>query len=115
MPKIVAPGCWLHWTVVDLPPHVVSTMGGKGDQMIGNQELYTKWLRECPGADRFSIELTGPEPYRWRVSSWSSERFGEVILRGAAIGGNESQVRQELCSQLKGIIAAFENEKSKMG
>jgi hypothetical protein len=81
--------------------------------MIGNQEFYTKWLRECPKADEFSIELSGLHPYQWRVSTWNSELFGEVILKGAKIGGNESQIRQELCGQLKKIIAAFENEQSK--
>lgn len=83
--------------------------------MIRNQEMYTKWLCECPGADRFSIELSGLHPYHWRVSTWSSERFGEVKLNGAKIGGTESQIREELCGQLKSIIAAFENEQSSVG
>lgn len=83
--------------------------------MTEKQELYTKWLRECPGANRFSIELSGPHPYRWRVSTWSSERFGEVKLNGAMIAGNESQIRNELCGQLKRIIIAFEDEQSKLG
>jgi hypothetical protein len=83
--------------------------------MIGNQEKYTKWLRECPGADRFSIELSGPLPYQWRVSTWSSERFGEVKLNGAKIAGNESQIREDICGQLKRIIIAFEDEQSKLG
>ena len=48
--------------------------------------------------------------YQWRVSTWGSERFGTVTLKGAKINGTEVQVREELCGQLK-IIAAFENKR----
>jgi hypothetical protein len=83
--------------------------------MIGKQEEYTKWLREYPGADRFSIELSGLHPYHWRVSKWSSVGFRVVKLNGAMIGGTENQIREYLCGQLKSIIAAFENEQSDVG
>ena len=73
--------------------------------MTETQELYTKWLRECPGADRFSIELFGSYPYQWRVSSFRSELFGEVILRGAIINGTVDQKREELRRQLNNIVA----------
>jgi hypothetical protein len=75
--------------------------------MIGNQELYTQWLRECPGAERFSIELCGPRLYQWRVSSLRSELFGYVILKGAMINVAADQKRAELCRQLKNVLAKF--------
>ena len=73
--------------------------------MTENQELYTKWLYECPDADRLSIELSGQHPYEWKVSSLRSEYFGYVILRGAMINGSAVQKREELCRQLKNIVA----------
>ena len=73
--------------------------------MIENQETHTKWVRECPDADRFSIELYGQQhPYQWRVSSMRSEIYGEVILKGRMISGTEVQIREELCHQLKNIV-----------
>lgn len=57
--------------------------------MVGKQENYTELLCECPGADRFSIELYAQEhPYQWRVSSMRSEHYGEVILKGPMISGS---------------------------
>ena len=76
--------------------------------MIGRQELYTKWLRECPGADRFSIELTGRYLYEWKVYSWRSENVDYVILSGPLISGTDDQTRSELCRQLRNIMAKLD-------
>ncbi len=73
--------------------------------MIENQELYTKWLNECADAYRVSIEPSGRNPYEWKVTGLHSEYFGYVILRGAMINGTEVQKREELCRQLKKIVA----------
>jgi hypothetical protein len=78
--------------------------------MTETQELYTKWLRECPGAMRFSIELFGPRIYEWRVSSMRSEHFGPVILKGSMISGKPDQIRQELCRQLKNTMVGLDEK-----
>jgi hypothetical protein len=78
--------------------------------MIGNQKLYTKWLRECPGAEHTSIELSSDKghPYCWKIGVTNgSGRSGYVILTGPIINGTEDEKRKELCRQLKNTLAKF--------
>ena len=75
--------------------------------MTENQELYTKWLQECPGAEHVSIELSNDKghPYCWKVGATDGSGRGRyLILHGPEINGTETQKRETLCRRLKKII-----------
>jgi hypothetical protein len=70
-------------------------------------ETYTKWLRECPGADELSIEPSsdkGPHPYQWKVSD-GSHCLGYVMFHGRMMNGAENERRAELCRLLNEVRA----------
>jgi hypothetical protein len=80
--------------------------------MTENQELYTKWLRGCPGADRFSIELSNDKgyPYCWKVCACdTSGRVRYVTLDGPVINGTEAQKKEILCRRLKRIMERMQS------
>lgn len=95
-------------TPLALPGTFMTKCAVRGQQMVGNQQKYTKLLREYPGADRFLIDVMNDHPYRWRVSKWGSDKFDYVMLNGPMINGTEAQIREHLCDQLKRIISAFD-------
>jgi len=77
-----------------------------------NQELYTKWLRECTGAEHFSIELSNDKghPYCWKIGAKDgSGRVGYVILKGPEINGTKAQKRETLCRRLQNFIAMLQD------
>ena len=85
-------------------------MRRREDRIMENQELYTKWMKECPGSEHVSIELSNDkgDPYCWKIGATDgSGRGGYVILNGIAINGTEAQKRETLCRRLKSAIAAF--------
>jgi hypothetical protein len=76
--------------------------------MTENQELYTKWLRECPGAEHVSIELSRDRghPYCWKVGATNgSSRCAYVMLTGPSVNGTKAQIREILWRQLKNALA----------
>ena len=54
-------------------------------------DTYTKWLRECPGADDCLINIApdnaGFTPYRWKIASADGTVLGQVKFCGPKTNG----------------------------
>jgi hypothetical protein len=72
-------------------------------------ETYTKWLRECPGAEDCLINVApdnaGFTPYRWKIASMDGTVLGHVKFSGPTTNGTENERRAELCRLLQLAIA----------
>jgi hypothetical protein len=71
-------------------------------------EMYTRWIRECLGADELSINPSsdkGPYPYQWKVASADGLFLGYVIFHGPMTNGSENERRAELCRLLNDVKA----------
>lgn len=72
-------------------------------------DRYTKWLYECEGAKKLSIESTsdrGAYPFQWRINEEGGLRhYGYLILDGPIMNGSDEEKRAELCLRLREVLA----------
>jgi predicted HTH domain antitoxin len=79
------------------------------DDLQRRVEQYSMWLRECPGAEDFSITPTdenGTFPFQWKVVSGSdpSHFVGYVILKESRGAHSDAEIRRLLCERLEGAV-----------